>query len=439
MKVHFVHTSDWHLGFSQYNRSERFFDYSRAVDRVITKIIAIKPKFVLHTGDIFHHSRPNPGTIRQAIKLLNRLKVAEIPIYSVRGNHDGKNVAELERGGTTLSLLADLELINFIRDEVIELDSSIIAGIGYYTGYGSVTQLDILMSREPEFLESNKFKIVALHAFAEGQMKHITQISVNRIAELGVDYVGFGHYHIPWTKPAINTWAPGSSEVTSTNDWHRDDLINNISLYSTMLEVKSELEGNLWSYPEVISHKIRVRPKVILDLKSTAETIEQLETEIVDILNNKSNEIIAIDPIYEDQDKYKPMAKVKVHSTLSYDELIKFDEKSIYDRVDFLHLLIDPTGQENEFDIINKEYINYDLDDIIVEMSELDGDEAQEFLSISHDLLNHFGAIPVSRKLSSADFDKVLSLFGKFNNKTRPDKIELIDNENENGGISDYF
>ncbi len=430
MKVHYVHTSDWHLGFSQYNRRERFFDYSNAVDATISKIIELNPNFVLHTGDIFHHSRPSPGTIRQAIKSLARLKLAGIPLYLVRGNHDGKNVAELERGGTTLSLLADLELVNFIRDDVIELDSVIIAGIGYYSGYLSGNKLDILLSKKPEFLESNKFKIVALHAFIEGQKLYMAQFSASRLADLSVEYIALGHYHIPWTKPAINSWAPGSSEVTSLNDWHRDDLINNISLFSTMFEVRSDMGKNGWSYPNVVKHKIKVRPKVLIDIKSNAKTIELLEEEIVEILNNKSKEIKEIDPIYADLEKYRPMAHVKVHSILDYDDLLNFNDYSIYDRVDYLHLIIDTTGEEVEMDIKDKDYINYELDEMIVEMSELDSEDAQEFLRVSHDLLNHFGNIPTSRILHSSDFDKILSLFDDSSDKLWVD-MESNPNDNE--------
>ena len=145
MKIHFVHTSDWHLGFAQHNKTDRFNDFGKAVNRVVDKILEIKPEFVLHTGDIFHHAKPNPGAIRHAYSILRRLKEENIPFYTIRGNHDGKNVTELLRGGNIVSLLADLDIINYIREQIIEVKGSLILGIGYHTGEVSVRHLDNIL------------------------------------------------------------------------------------------------------------------------------------------------------------------------------------------------------------------------------------------------------------------------------------------------------
>ena len=63
VKIQFVHTSDWHLGYTQYNKIERNRDFKDAALKLVDEIINIKPDFVLHTGDVFHLSKPSPSTI----------------------------------------------------------------------------------------------------------------------------------------------------------------------------------------------------------------------------------------------------------------------------------------------------------------------------------------------------------------------------------------
>ena len=43
-EVHFVHTSDWHLGFSQYDKLERYSDFREAAEKIVEKIIELSPQ-----------------------------------------------------------------------------------------------------------------------------------------------------------------------------------------------------------------------------------------------------------------------------------------------------------------------------------------------------------------------------------------------------------
>jgi DNA repair exonuclease SbcCD nuclease subunit len=88
MKMRFAHIADSHLGFRQYGlhqREEDFFDvFRRNIDRIIEE----KVDFVIHSGDLFHMSKPSPKTLLVFQEELLKLKEADINIFAIAGNHD---------------------------------------------------------------------------------------------------------------------------------------------------------------------------------------------------------------------------------------------------------------------------------------------------------------------------------------------------------------
>ncbi|MEM2092548.1 MAG: DNA repair exonuclease, partial [Candidatus Bathyarchaeia archaeon] len=84
----FVHLADVHLGYEQYNLSERREDFDRAFTEVVDKTLELKPNFMIIAGDLFHHARPLNITLERAIKNFRRLREANIPVLVVDGSHD---------------------------------------------------------------------------------------------------------------------------------------------------------------------------------------------------------------------------------------------------------------------------------------------------------------------------------------------------------------
>ena len=102
--VHFCHLTDSHLGSRQYGLVERFDDFANALSDAIDKIIELKPDFIIQTGDFFDNARPQAPELRQAVRILNKLKHHNIPIYLIQGNHD-VSYSRLKRyGGDILKL-----------------------------------------------------------------------------------------------------------------------------------------------------------------------------------------------------------------------------------------------------------------------------------------------------------------------------------------------
>ncbi len=89
--MQFVHISDNHLGYRQYNLDERERDFYNNFNECIDKILEIKPDFVVHSGDLFEKHSPNIAAIHTAIKGFLKLKEKNIPIYMIHGNHDIPN------------------------------------------------------------------------------------------------------------------------------------------------------------------------------------------------------------------------------------------------------------------------------------------------------------------------------------------------------------
>ncbi len=99
-----IHTGDTHLGYAQYHSQTRRADFRDAFEQVIDDAIDDDVDAVVHAGDLFHDRRPELRDLLGTIRLLRRLRAAEIPFLAVVGNH------ESTRSGQWLDLFEDLEL-----------------------------------------------------------------------------------------------------------------------------------------------------------------------------------------------------------------------------------------------------------------------------------------------------------------------------------------
>ena len=99
----FIHASDAHLGYMQYNLLERREDFLNAFREFIEKTKELSPDFVVFAGDLFDDPHPSNLVLSSAIELIDSLKV---PFLVVSGSHDnmysalvGTVLDPLHRGG----------------------------------------------------------------------------------------------------------------------------------------------------------------------------------------------------------------------------------------------------------------------------------------------------------------------------------------------------
>ena len=108
-----AHIADTHLGYRAIpksdpatGRNQRALDVERAYRAAVDDILTRNVDLVIHSGDVFHHSRPTWAAMRCFIRQTRRLEEAGLPVVVIAGNHD---TARLRTAGSVFSVV-DLAL-----------------------------------------------------------------------------------------------------------------------------------------------------------------------------------------------------------------------------------------------------------------------------------------------------------------------------------------
>jgi exonuclease SbcD len=219
-----VHLSDIHLGFKQYQRqtpagmNQREYDVARSLQRVIDKVIELRPELVLIAGDVFHTVRPTNPAILHAFLQFQRLRemLPEAGIVMIAGNHDTPRTSET---GCILRLFSQLGIT------VVDGDPEWVA----------FDELDVRILAVPDMAQGKprlepdpaaKYNILLLHGEIEGVLptygreldRSPMEITLEELGAHKWDYVALGHYHV-YRAVAQNAFYSGSLDYTSTNPW----------------------------------------------------------------------------------------------------------------------------------------------------------------------------------------------------------------------------
>lgn len=192
----FIQASDAHLGYMQYNLTERNTDFLKAFEEFIVKTKELSPDFVIFAGDLFHTPHPSNPVLAEAIELIDSLKA---PFLVVPGSHDntysklvGTVLEPLHRGGH----------IHYLPSKPYEKDDTYIYGMTNFRKRNNFT------SEASEFFKNHppnprkRYNIFALHQgidFPSLKM-HPSQVEMHP-EELpkGFQYYASGHIHNPTT------------------------------------------------------------------------------------------------------------------------------------------------------------------------------------------------------------------------------------------------
>lgn len=234
MRFRFVHASDIHLGYQQYNLEARADDFTRAyIEGVVAHALQVTADFVLIAGDLFHKANTDAWTLRAAMAGLENLRAAGIPVIAIEGNHDAQHY---HRHLSWMQFLCDQELLVLLdadrngdyfslppfdcqsrRGAWIDVAGARIYGIKYY-GAALPRLLDLVAGDvQPG---PHGYTIMMLHAGLEGQVPHmhggLTMGQLQPFRSM-VDYIGLGHVHKSVT---VDDWVfnPGSTEVNSMEE-----------------------------------------------------------------------------------------------------------------------------------------------------------------------------------------------------------------------------
>ena len=245
--MNFVHASDFHLGYVQYNLKERFKDFAYAFDQVADYTIYSDAEFLLIAGDLFHKRNINAPTYMQAFNILSKLKDHGIPVYVIEGNHD---LAYHRDVNSWLQILGAQGLLRLIRikgreDCGVKLmgdfvdhcetrsthsthstHTTRIFGVRYL---GSQTRSTIPeIAKEIAAINDRcgtpDYTILMMHFGMEGVIStsDIGELSYNSLLPLRdvVDYLALGHYHIQYDRDGW-IFNGGSCEMVSISEHNK--------------------------------------------------------------------------------------------------------------------------------------------------------------------------------------------------------------------------
>ncbi len=224
----FVHVADVHLGYEQYNLSERREDFDKAFTEVVDKTLKLKPKFMVVSGDLFHQARPPNITLERAIRNFRRLREADIPVLIVDGSHD---VAPNIITGTILNPLDSAGLIYYLprhENACWESEYCYVYGIpNFRTRKRTEKQLPAFYERKSPTPRNGLFNIFVFHMAIEipeitDKYPKIAAEAPSSLIPDGFNYYAGGHVHMPLRvsfRSGILAYS-GPTETVSYEDAH---------------------------------------------------------------------------------------------------------------------------------------------------------------------------------------------------------------------------
>ena len=241
--MRFIHTSDIHLGKTyrtSIGESERYDDFFRCLEGIVTDAIEAKVDFVLVGGDLFHVGQILPRTFAKTIGVLQPLKDANIPCIAIEGNHDWIHRRDSISWMEALSQMGYIKLLRPSRTEEggycfdpfdaetgmgghVEISGLNIYGLGYI---GAQAGNHVERICEAVATENNLLLFhVGIWTFSPVEIGNMKPEDSHPLAET-FDYVALGHGHKPYivATPEGKDYAynPGSPEQVNFGEQKYD-------------------------------------------------------------------------------------------------------------------------------------------------------------------------------------------------------------------------
>ncbi|AGJ61544.1 DNA repair exonuclease [Sulfolobus islandicus LAL14/1] len=191
--VQILHISDTHLGKRQYSLAEREKDIYDVFSQLIDIAIKERVDAVIHSGDLFDVSNPTTNALVIAVKILKKLKDANIPFLSIPGDHDTP-----KRKGYIIphNILTELDLIKILNyDKPYIIKEIEIYGIPHIPTVSKNVLVSTLSSLKPKSSRS----ILLLHQGVKQILPYdgSWQMELGSLPK-GFGYYALGHLHTRW-------------------------------------------------------------------------------------------------------------------------------------------------------------------------------------------------------------------------------------------------
>ena len=224
--IRIAHISDTHLGYRALFRStpdgrnQRAVDIERAYQTVVDDVLDRQVDLVLHSGDVFHHSRPTYPAIRTFIQQTRRLCAAGIPVVVIAGNHD---TPRLRTSGTVFDIVA-LALTDCTFVTGYDLETVVIEGLD--VAVTAVPHGRLTDGETPELTpRPGAINILTTHGLVNGldvpgvYHEPGEQRLDDALFSPEYEYIALGHIHQHYRPRATTAmWYSGSTERIGWND-----------------------------------------------------------------------------------------------------------------------------------------------------------------------------------------------------------------------------
>lgn len=225
MKI--VHFSDTHLGFndldvlSKDGINQREADFYDAFTQVVEQIKEIRPKYIIHTGDLFHRSSPSNRAITFALEQFKIINSLGIPFILIAGNH---STPRTNLSSPILKIFENFENIYVAYDQrykKVEFEEIVFHCLPHINDENeALVQIDLC----EEMVDKTKKNIMMMHCSvgAHYLMQEFGEWVYPADREYlfeQMEYVALGHWHgFGQVRGHKNAFYSGSSERTSLND-----------------------------------------------------------------------------------------------------------------------------------------------------------------------------------------------------------------------------
>ena len=78
---------DCHLGYRHRFKTQRLRDYSQAFEEGVERVLQLKPDAIVFMGDLLHHHKPDPVSLRTVLGKLMEA-ASSCPVIVCIGNHE---------------------------------------------------------------------------------------------------------------------------------------------------------------------------------------------------------------------------------------------------------------------------------------------------------------------------------------------------------------
>ncbi len=332
--------SDAHLGYRHRFKKQRIFDYQRCFDQAAEQALSYDPDAVVILGDLTHHSKPDPVTMRAAIAGLLRI-AQKCPVIVCVGNHE--ITGHLSTAYTPI--FADLSPnIHVLTSEDpyadVEADGKTYRFVGFeYTRNPKTASANL---KEAKLAANGDVNILCLHQAIERYLSP-PELGLAELTDAAgsFDLVMCGHVHKHQRITQVFDEAPayycGATERVSFNECDNEtgfmlfenddfDAPKFIKTDSTpMLNVRREFSGTVSELNDMVRKIITDSTHPLLRIEVSGRIVGDLmdvNRDYADIAGQKT----ILDIIVNPESAQRPERLVRL--TLSEDLIKEYFEKA---------------------------------------------------------------------------------------------------------------